>query len=235
MKKMKFSSIDTKIFSLLFTLVIIINTSSPVLADNSVNELKINFSNFSYTLYDYNSDEVYVNYKQDLHKEIAEIKNVNDNSILEVIEVEKKSYDKPSTYKTDMSLASFGTTSAYNFIRTKKFGLTELKLVILVEIYSYGSFRQINSIQSKTLSINSAFTTMSFENKDVSVWTENNRFPAIVLHYGYSGTLVAPYTIGGDANISNKLKESGFSISGQVGTTIYYRRTFDTTGRISLY
>lgn len=212
-------------------MIFVFNLSGFVLAYDNSNEIKVNFSDSSYTLYDYNKNDVYINYKKEHNKEIAEIVSVHDNNILEIIEFETLDSYTPKTQIP----SSVGTTSAHNFVRTKKFGLTELKLVIIVEVYFYGSFRQINSIQNKTLSINSTFTTMSFENKQVSVWATNNKFPTTVLHYGYSGSLVAPYSAGADAGIESKLLKSGFSASGNVQGTIYYRRTFDTAGKIDLY
>lgn len=125
-------------------------------------------------------------------------------------------------------------TIPYVFKRSKAFGPTELTLSVHVELYSKGSFRSINAYKGSYLGVTSAISDTSIEGKRVDVWSPDG-YPTAELHYAYSGTIVATVQTGSHAEAQFKLKDSGFSFGGSMGTTTYYRRGFNNTGIIKLY
>lgn len=220
-------------FAMAIFLIFIANNS--VLANTyNNNEVEIKFKDFSFTIDGYNKEDIILDYNSSDESEIVKIIDKNTGETLEILENKPHTILESNNIYQNNYLAN-GNTTAHSFTRTQKVGTTTLKFTIIVEIYNSGSFRQINSIQSKYLGISTAFTPMSIEDKSVSAWPQNNKYPATVIHYGYSGTLVAQ--IDGNISISSALKllGTGFEYSGTVGGTAFYRRSFSNTGKINIY
>lgn len=53
--------------------------------------------------------------------------------------------------------------------------------------------------------------------------------------YNVYGTLLATVTVGTDTSVEADLLAGGFSMSASTGEAIYYRRSFDNSGTISVY
>ncbi|MGT2799525.1 hypothetical protein [Streptococcus marmotae] len=187
-----------------------------VQADTQEN-LTINFKDFKFTTTDYKDFDVSVNYYQVGLTEVADIIENQTGQTLESIKV------IPNLFRS-------GHTYSHTLSRSASFGRTTLQLDVHVEIYTNGSFRQINSVQGHYLGITNFITNTSIEGKDVSVWSSNG-FPTTELKYAYSGTLVATINSGFNAGIKGELFQAGFHMSGDN----HYRLPFNRNGSISLY
>ncbi|MDY5742207.1 MAG: hypothetical protein SPL15_04340 [Lachnospiraceae bacterium] len=62
-----------------------------------------------------------------------------------------------------------------------------------------------------------------------------NGFPTTELYYIFNGTIVAEVDVNANAGISAELLGAGFTASGTIGSTMYFRRPFNSTGVIQLY
>lgn len=213
------------VLTLMFTTLMIVGAFVPTYAAEKNDGLEIKFDEFKYTIYDYDIDSIYVEYSKLGITEIAKIKNKYNNEVLEVL---TNSPFLLRTYSNDH-------VEPYIFIREAKYGRTKIRLSVIVELYSEGSFREINSIKGKNLVISSQIAPTVIEDKTIEVWSKNNKFPTIEILYGYSGTLLAKVNKNVSGEISAELLGSGFSASEEIGTTIYYRLPFERAGRISLY
>lgn|GEM_PF-1629258 len=197
----------------------------PAYASEANKGLVIRFKEFKYTIDNYDASSVYVEYTNSEDNEIATIKRKDNNAILEQI----------TNSPVSTCLYNNNNNSAYIFTRDASFGSTSIRLTVIVELYTNGSFRQINSIRGKHLGIVSSVAPTEIENSDLNVWGNGGKLPAVELLYGYSGTLVAKVDSSLSSEVSLELMGSGFALSKTVGSTTYYRLPFNGVGRISLY
>ncbi len=213
-----------RFFSLIMAIIIMVGTVMPSYAAEKNNGLEIKFNEFKYTIYDYDINSVYVEYSKSGITEIAKIKSIKNDEVLEEIT------------NTPFSMRSYNNdyTYAYIFNREAKYGKTKIQLSVIVELYSEGSFRQINSVKEYNLMISSQVAPTTIEDKIVNVWSKTS-FPTVELLYGYSGVLLAKVESSISSGASAELLGSGFSASSQISGTTYYRLPFNRTGKISLY
>lgn len=196
----------------------------PTCGANNPADLVVEFSNFSYTTSEYSPNQVLVEYENDENYEKAFIKDQTTDKILETITVEKpvKNAEKLHT-----------------FTRSRSYGDTKVEMAISVEMYSEGSFRQINRIISKTLQIPASVTeTIIEDGAACAAVSTTDCFPTDSLYFSYSGSLLATVDTKTDEDtetIEKALLTSGFSIGGRTKDEVYYRRTFDNSGKISVY
>lgn len=183
--------------------------------------LVVTFQDFTFGTNDYLADEVNIEYVREGNLEKAIIRDKDTNQILETMIVERT--------------GARAVVTPYIFTRSTSYGRTTVQLSINVELYNDGSFRQINSLQGSYLTISSSITPTYIEGQNVNVWSPGNVFPTTELMYAYNGTLTAEVEVETSGSISAELLGAGFEYSYSAGSKIYYRRTFNTTGTISLY
>lgn len=228
------SKLIQKCSALLLALIMMFSLTSNAIAKEE-DHIEIKFNDFNYTLYGYNSDKVYVEQTERNGYEVAKIIDKESGELLE--KVEKKPINSPGFKNNTFSTSSspYGTKSAFIFTRTQKIGSAEIYLDVTVELYKSGSFSQINDVKNYYLGISNSIGTMSFEDKKVSVWPDNNKYPTAKLHYAYSGTLMSKVkkTYGG--GVKAELLGAGFSLSDETESYLYYRKAFRNASVITTY
>ena len=125
------------------------------------------------------------------------------------------------------------TVSSHTLRRSSNFGGVTLQLSVNIELYSNGSFRQINSVQGHYLGITSSFTSTYIEGQNVNVWSAQG-YPTQSIKYAYNGTLATSINASLTAQYSAKFASGGFAFSGTVSGTSYYRRAFSENGTLSV-
>lgn len=103
-----------------------------------------------------------------------------------------------------------------------------VRLVVNVVVERFGSFRQINAVNSYYLTLMNPVSNVSIEHQQINLWPTSS--PTTTLTYNATGTLLA--TINYSVGIS--LGPEGFQFSGNAGDTYYYRRYFDFSGSIHI-
>lgn len=213
-------NIVKRVISLTLAFVVILSLNVPVSAhDNS--RLSIKFKEFQLFIDDYNPSDVYVKYDKSGLEEKALIIYKRTGQIAEKI-----------------SLQALGNRSAdvypYTLTRSVSYGDTTVEVNMNVEIYSKGSFRQINAYEGGYLGIGTSVTDSYLEGSNLNVWSPNG-FPTTELYYAFNTTIVAVVDISDSGSIQASLAGSGFSVSHTVGGKKYYRLSANSTGIVSLY
>lgn len=111
---------------------------------------------------------------------------------------------------------------------------TTIEFNMNVELYSSGSFRQINSYQGGYVGIGTSITNTRLEGSNHNAWSPKG-FPTVELYYAFNGTVVAEVTSSTSASVSADLLGAGFSVGSTDGLTTYYRRSFNSNGIVKLY
>lgn len=199
-----------------------------VQAHEGKQELDVNFAAFRFAVEDYNPDNVSVEYSRDGLTEISIIRDIKSGEILETITVAP---DKSSSQIKVLSR----NTYPYVMTRSSTHAGVEVVLTISVELYSNGSFRQVNGINYTNLKIETAMSGIVLENPAHAAWGKNYQYPATEVLYSYDGTLCAKVDTSSGLNINVDFLGLGFSFGGQVGTTTYYRLSFVRDGTIYMY
>lgn len=191
------------------------------------NDLVVKFDKIKYTIDNYEHDNILVyNSKKGL-TEVATVFDANTGEVLETIEL------IPNLNSGQAALRS-GYTYSHTLRRRAVFGGTSVYLDVHVNIYTNGSFRQINSVNNSYLGISSAVTNTYIEGQAVSVYSVYG-FPTTSLKYSFSGTLVAVVNNSASGSTSAELLGSGFTFSYSTSQNTYYRRWFNQNGTISIY
>lgn len=209
-----------KIIAFIFSMLFIFVMQTKVNAD-AHERITINFSELNYTLDDYSELDTKVVYSVEGVTEVATIFDVNSGEVLETVEF------IPDLFRS--------TIQSHTLRRSTSYGRTTVRLSVNVELYTNGSFRQINSIQGHYLEITNAIATTYFEGQNVNVWSPSGSFPTTSIKYAYNGTLIATVDSSISSSAKAELAGSGFSFSYTSGFTTYYRRPFSQNGTISLY
>lgn len=207
--------------SILLTVIATFIMVVPTFAATKENELVVKFSDFFYTTSDYSPDEVFIEYQNEGNEEKAIIKDRKTGETLETMTVEN-----PVTR----------AEAPHTFTRSRSYGGTSVEIVIPVIMYSEGSFRQINKVLYTTLRIPTSVTNTVIEaGYGCEAVSTTGSFPTDSLYFSYNGTLLATVTVGTDTSVEADLLAGGFSMSASTGEAIYYRRSFDNSGTISVY
>lgn len=219
-----------KFIALLFIMLFTLNITLPVGAENR-KPLTVSFSDFKFITNDYNVDDVHVEYCKEGLKETAKIID-NNGKTMEIMSVQAK--EREATEK----MLRVPNVYPYTFTRSVSYGSTTVQLSMNVEIYSKGSFRSINSYQGGYVGIATSITKTRLEGSHHDVWSPSG-FPTAELYYAFNGTIVAEVKHSVSVEVKAELKDeligAGFSISGTDEETIYFRRSFDSTGTVELY
>ncbi len=181
------------------------------------------FSELTAYIPEYDEGDVYVEYSDEGGMEVAVIKSRISNEVLETINIKR------------IETRSGDNTYAYILSRSKVYAGYTIKLDVHVEMYSYGSFRQINSVEGAYLTIADAVTNIVFEDEEVNAWAPNKIYPATEILYSFSATLMATVTEETSSEATAALLDSGFSYSYTAGTETYYRCPISDSGSFSLY
>lgn len=197
------------LFVSFLAIVFALLSQSPVKADTT-----INFSELSYTLDNYSESEVAVSYNTVGFTEIATITDKNSGEILEEI-----------SFTPDLTR---GPIAHMNLTRDTYIGRHLIRLVVNVVVERFGSFRQINAVNSYYLTLIDPVSNVSIEHQQINLWPTSS--PTTTLSYNATGTLVA--TIDYSVGISAGLE--GFQFSSNAGDTYYYRRYFNFSGSIHI-
>lgn len=222
-----------KLLSVLLLAVLLVGMA-PVKSNASEKKgTEIAFDELSYCTHDYDGMNVKVDYDKVGDTEIATVRDRNGN-VLETATLKPLDSYSSAGGKKKLLRRSAGTVSSHILTRNKKFGKTTLSLNVTVEMWSQGSFRQINDVKGYYLGISSKISAMTIENSQVNVWSSSG-YPTTKLLYGYSGTLLATIGLSPSASVKKELESSGFSYSGTMNGNIYYRRPFNEAGQISIY
>lgn len=115
-----------------------------------------------------------------------------------------------------------------NLTRDTYIGRHLIRLVVNVVVERFGSFRQINAVNSYHLTLIEPVSNVSIEHQQINLWPTSS--PTTTLTYNATGTLVA--TIDYSVGISAGLE--GFQFSSNAGDTYYYRRYFNFSGSIHI-
>lgn len=115
-----------------------------------------------------------------------------------------------------------------NLTRDTYIGRHLVRLVVNVVVERFGSFRQINAVNSYYLTLIDPVSNVSIEHQQINLWPTSS--PTTTLSYNATGTLVA--TI--DYSVGISAGPEGFQFSGNAGDTYYYRRYFNFSGSIHI-
>lgn len=175
-------------------------------------------------LEEYNKNLVTVEYKNNIGSATAIIRDVLTGEVIEEF-----------TVKRPMTRAVNGP---YIFVRDSTFNqYTKIRINITVDLYSSGSFSQINSIQGHNLTLMNPVSALELENHSTSAYS-NKGFPTNEIHYAYNGTVrfILSKGSGGsiDFGIQNKLLSGGFSLDSSTTSQEIYRYYFSKTGSIKV-
>ncbi|MTB63464.1 hypothetical protein GGG87_00355 [Streptococcus sp. zg-86] len=134
---------------------------------------------------------------------------------------------------SNSTIAHSNHTHLHRLTRDDQFGPITVRLTIYVELYTNGSFRQINAIHNHYLEV---FSTSSPQLRAkipddacVSVWSSTD-FPSTTLLYAYNATLFSRLT-SPNKKLQKELDDAHFhKIERQL-----YRRSINQNGRFKLY
>lgn len=210
-----------KIIAMLLAISILLPLNNIKIMAMDNEPLSIKFSKFEFVTNDYNPRDVIVEYKNEGMKEKAYIISRYNGEILEIM-TDIRSGER-SKY-----------TSPHTFVRSVRCGDATVEFYITVDLYSQGSFRQINSYRHGQIFIKDGASNFRLENPSHSVWSPNG-FPTVELHYVFSGTLCAEIDTTVDASVSANLEIIGFSVGESIGNKVYYRKNFNSSGIINIY
>lgn len=203
---------------------IIKDISNDKITYNSNNNIDIYLENIVIESKDYNKNDVRLE-KNYLNNDIVEVKifDKRSNELLECITENKKSSNLKSEEKSHFIVS-----------RERKDGPITTTLEVDIELYSSGSFRQINSINEVKIFSSSSNKTI-LENASAYATVPENKFPATQVDYSGSGVITGeiskPFHFDFSPNI---LKKAGFNVN-QTNKTLYYSKYVSLTGVYKLY
>lgn len=123
-----------------------------------------------------------------------------------------------------------GIIGNYRYINYKTFatilGLTNtIQNEVVLEKYSYGSTAQINKVVYSTHMISgwSYLNFIEFNQANTPSFPVWGSFPCTQLAVDYTAVIEAAVDVSVSGTIGAELTKAKFSISGQVGTTVFYR------------
>lgn len=119
--------------------------------------------------------------------------------------------------------------------RKRKDGPIETTLSITLQIYSEGSFRQINKVsEAKIYASGSSSTTL--ESKSASCESATGKYPCVTVNYAGSGVITGTTTVSASGSYSiDALGQAGFSVTQTSSKNYFYRKYVVISGKYSLY
>lgn len=110
--------------------------------------------------------------------------------------------------------------SQKRFHNYKTFGSITLDCDVNVNLYTSGSFRQINSIASSTLRISTTASTAFLEGPQVDCYSKSGSYPTMSVGVNYATTIAANKQSAVNAGVSGVLINAGYTTT----DNIYYRK-----------
>lgn len=185
------------------------------------NTTKVQIGEIFVTL-EYNEDDIIIERK------------ATKNNISEIHIIDKDTNTLLESYTEE--IVKINKNTSHHFINKHRYdGPIKTTLETVVDLYSSGSFRQINSIVGcKIFASSSSATTL--EDKSARATSSTGVFPTTKINMSGSGVITgtATKTSGVDFSIE-ALKSAGFTISNQTSTTWNYRKPVSMSYSYSLY
>lgn len=177
----------------------------------------------------YGKDEVHIEKTKSSSNSVEEDEvNVFDNETNTLLETYRVvDVVKPDT-RGIVQLASSGNYSQKWVEKTVTHGPVKVTLRTLIELYTSGSFRQINKVIDHQWQTNSGIHEL--KNKKQNTISTNNKWPAMEIETLGSATIES--TI--EASAKLEYTKAGFNVGGSVGTKIIMRKNIDIGFRYSV-
>lgn len=131
----------------------------------------------------------------------------------------------------------------YSHQKSAKVGIVTVCKVendLVLKIFSSGSFTQIEDVISNTVHKADGFSSMQIVGTPVaSAISPTGSFPTTSVDCYYSATCEGSFDVGLNLGMSaelgiKKLKDAGFNVTGNVGTTIYYTKNVSSSWNVSV-
>lgn len=221
-----------KIVATILALALIVfpsfSAKAEVVPDNNTIDIRIN--QIVLHTSDYSADEV--NITRDVAPDGTTVVTIKDKLTNEVRETIT---EKPLGQSVQSKTATPNSTFLYSLLRHRYDGPVTTSVEIVLDMYSSGSFRQINSVKSEKIFVSSSGIT-TLEDKSITWLVPGNTFPAISLEYFGSGVITGSATESSGSEFSiDFLESAGFSVNHSTSTTWYFRKYVTMSGTYSLY
>lgn len=185
---------------------------------------------------DYNENQVYLKREVSSNETTVVVYDKATGAVLE--EMSERSEPVVSSAVRNRSVSTY-SVSDHTFMkfvtRTRKDGPIETTLELQLQIYSEGSFRQINKcVGAKIFASSSSDTTL--EDATAHCVSASGKYPCVKVNYSGSGVITGAATksLGSEFSVS-ALELAGYSVSCETSKTWYYRKYVQISGSYSLY
>jgi hypothetical protein len=185
------------------------------------NTTKVQIGEIFVTL-EYNEDDIIVERK------------ATKNNISEIHIIDKDTNTLLESYTE--KVVKINRNTSHHFINKHRYdGPVKTTLETVVDLYSSGSFRQINSVEGcKIFASSSSATTL--EDKSARATSATGKFPTTKINMSGSGVITGTASKSSGADFSVEiLKKAGFTISNQTSTSWHYRKPVSMSYSYSLY
>lgn len=205
------------LLSATLTMFLFLIACSSVNADENLqpNTLQINLGPVNFFTEDYDINKVHVVHRTEALTHFADIIDNDTNEVLDTVSC--KRYGFRTGHAGPISLAHWHNVGGDN----------KVGVCADVEVYRHGSFSQFNKLLSYSLQIGTVITPMTFESKNLKVYSHKGTFPTTRLDYAFHRTLITKTNVTISTSINVQLLKAGFNASG----TNYYRKYFSGSGR----
>ncbi|CCJ33650.1 MULTISPECIES: hypothetical protein [Caloramator] len=241
-----------KIISFLLSLTLLLSTTIAFAAtgankvsDQGVNKSKLKIKDI-YVTVPYDISEVKIERMQKDGYERVEIRDKKTGELIEafgekVVPLINSSNSKDSKsqflsqYTVNLIQSTSGDYSIHYVYKERKDGPAVTRLYTILTVYSYGSFRQIESVNDTYWTAESG-GTWELVNPHATTISTSGSFPTIEIETFGTATIEVRTTLsaGGEYSISY-LQSIGFSISYQIGSTYYLRKSISIGYTYSVY
>jgi hypothetical protein len=174
----------------------------------------------------YAQSEVYIE-KSD-NGSIGKIK-IFDNETNELLDVFEVEIENNKMIEPNINTLSSGSTILKNVSRVRYDNGLETRLRARIEVYTYGSFRQINRVLGTQWFTGSGYHTI--ENATADSIPDGGNYPTLSIDVLGDATI----QIATSESLSAGWGAAGFSFGGSVGGTNYFRKYIELGFTYSLY
>lgn len=198
-----------------------VNPKEGIISETENNTTKVQIGDLFVTL-EYNEDDIIIERK------------ATKNNISEIHIFDKDSNKLLESYTEEV--VKINKNTSHHFINRHRYdGPIKTTLETVVDLYSSGSFRQINSIIGcKIFASSSSSTTL--EDTSARATSATGKFPTTKINMSGSGVITgrASITSGVDFSVE-ALKSAGFTISNKTAINWHYRKPVTMSSSYSLY
>ena len=171
-----------------------------------------------------------------------------ENIIVDILNHEKECVETLTIYpeeKMESKNRASGTyvQRSYKNQKSAKVGIVTVCKIendVLLQIYSSGSFNQIEAVLSNEVHKADGFSTMQIVGNPVtSAISSTGKFPSTSVDCYYHATCEGSIDVGVNLGVTadvgiEKLKDAGFEVTGSLGTTIYYTKNVSGSWNVSV-